>query len=98
LPDSLSIDYIKRKLALQQVGSSLLDYYERNYGKRGTNAFEDACKSFCQSLAAYSLVCYVLQIKDRHNANILIDREGHMIHIDFGFMLTNYPGNVFQFE
>jgi phosphatidylinositol kinase/protein kinase (PI-3 family) len=51
-----------------------------------------------QSLAAYSLVCYVLQIKDRHNGNILIDIEGRIIHIDFGFLLSNSPGKGFKFE
>lgn len=51
-----------------------------------------------QSLAAYSLVCYILQIKDRHNGNIMVDIAGHIMHIDFGFLLSNAPGKGFKFE
>lgn len=91
VPDALSLDSIKKNCSDY---TTLRCFFQRYLDL----PFEDAQKNFVESLAGYSLVCYLLNLKDRHNGNILLDRQGHLIHIDFGFMLTNSPGKNFGFE
>jgi len=95
VPNSISLDQLKRKA---KGITSLRHFFEVYYGPENEKRFKNAMKNFISSLAGYSLVCYFLQIKDRHNANILIDDAGHLIHIDFGFMFTNAPGKGIKFE
>lgn len=91
VPDTLSLDAVKKRT----LGyTNLVDFFYNHLDVQ----FEEAQKNFVESMAGYSLICYLLNIKDRHNGNILLDRQGHVIHIDFGFMLTNSPGGNFNFE
>ncbi|KAF8894630.1 hypothetical protein BD779DRAFT_1502166 [Infundibulicybe gibba] len=84
-----------RRLAEGRLGHvTLLDHFKATYGDPQSAKFVRAQRNFAKSLAGYSVVTYLLQIKDRHNGNILLDRDGHLIHIDFGFILSNTPGNI----
>ena len=120
-----SIHQIKK-----MVPGGLKEYFEREFGGRTSEEGMEAMQNFVLSCAGYSLVCYLLQVKewvldfrliyrgvlwimnydesvprwtsnpnkDRHNGNILLDDKGHIIHIDFGFMLSSSPGKNLGFE
>ena len=90
ITDAVSIDRLKKS---DPSLYSLSAYYLQAFGgNRDSKPFKQAQKAFVRSMAGYSLLCYLLQLKDRHNGNILIDGEGHVVHVDFGFMLSNSPG------
>eukprot|EP01080_Neovahlkampfia_damariscottae_P003079 gene3079-5249_t len=92
LLDSISIDGLKKKY---KNFTNLLDYFKAIYQKN----FNKHVEKFIESLCGYSLYCYLFQVKDRHNGNIMINRDGYIYHIDFGFFLGDFPGgNLLQFE
>ncbi|XP_061377712.1 phosphatidylinositol 4-kinase beta isoform X2 [Danaus plexippus] len=87
--NSVSLHQIKK-----QSGRSLRAWLELEHGPPTTEGFLRAQNNFVESAAAYALTSYLLQLKDRHNGNILLDSAGHIIHIDFGFIFSISPKNL----
>ena len=90
ITDAISVHSIKKeayaKLAASNSANAgylpsftLYDHFLTTYGEPGTISYRKAQDAFMKSLASYSIVSYLLQIKDRHNGNILLDKKGHAI-------------------
>jgi phosphatidylinositol 4-kinase len=92
LPNSISRDMLGREAV-----NGLHDYFISKYGGEDSIRFQEARNNFVKSMAAYSVISFLLQFKDRHNGNIMIDDAGHILHIDFGFCFDIVPGGI-KFE
>mmetsp|Transcript_13533 Transcript_13533/g.26096 ORF Transcript_13533/g.26096 Transcript_13533/m.26096 type:complete len:984 (-) Transcript_13533:299-3250(-) len=69
----------------------ILDFLKKQFPD--PNDLAQAQRNFTESMAGYSLACYILGIKDRHNGNIMLEyATGRIIHIDFGFVFGMAPG------
>lgn len=92
--NAISISDLKKTYG--ESWTSLSRYFQDAFPARpttpGMTSLRTATVNFIWSMAAYSVVCYILAIRDRHNGNIMLDDEGHVLHVDFGFMLCGAPG------
>ncbi|KNB41691.1 protein kinase [Blastocystis sp. subtype 4] len=87
LDDFVSLHELRKSIKPRGY-DSIGDYFNDVFTNH-PKAYKKFRRNFITSLAAYSIVCYVLQVKDRNDGNILIDRHGNLVHIDFGFLLSN---------
>lgn len=93
------IDVVPNATSRDEMGrskiNSLLEFFIGRFGNLDSVSFQKARLNFIQSMAAYSVACHVMQCRDRHNGNIMIQNDtGHLVHIDFGFLFDIGPGGM----
>ena len=98
-PDQGMVQYVKsHTLAsiLADSASSALQGFLRTYQPtKMTDAELDdtygihpqVMDTYIKSCAGYCVITYLLGVGDRHLDNLLLDEEGHLFHIDFGYIL-----------
>lgn len=59
--NAISLHQIKK----QKQGRTLLQYFLDEFGDLNSEKFISSQKNFVQSCAAYCLICYFTQVKDR---------------------------------
>lgn len=68
-PDSGIIEPILNSISLHQIKKyskmSLTEYFEKEFGEPTSETYLKAQNNFVKSCAAYSIVCYLMQVKDR---------------------------------
>ena len=50
--------------------------------------------NFIKTAVASCVLCYILGVGDRHTENILIDKNGNLVNIDFSYLLGDDPKNI----
>ena len=93
IDNTVSLDSLNKKLSKAKI-KGLPEFFRLYF--RSKKELKKAKKNFARSMAGYSLICYLLQIRDRHDANIMLDNKGHIMHIDFDFFMSNAPGGAVE--
>ena len=78
---ALTSTYIDENGRTRTKYGTLKDHFVQKFGLEKSSGYRNAQLNFIRSLAGYSMVTYILNIKDRHNGNILLDEEGHIVRI-----------------
>ncbi|MES1902168.1 MAG: Phosphatidylinositol 4-kinase alpha [Paramarteilia canceri] len=86
IPNSSSID------DLLSQSLSLVAHLISSHGDIKSLEMEQVRLNFINSHACGIIINYFLQLKDRHNGNIMVDTQGNYYHIDFGYVLGMTPG------
>ena len=74
----------KKNMTLQNY---IMDLNPKETIENLRNNFINTCVSSC-------VLCYILGVGDRHTENIIINKYGELVHIDFSYIMGEDPKNI----
>lgn len=88
------VEFVPDVETLQDVQKQTVNAYLMSCVKDKPNAKElhrAQQEKFLKSCAGYGVITYLLGVGDRHLENLLVTKDGRLLHIDFGFILGKDP-------
>ncbi|KAI8887127.1 phosphatidylinositol 3-kinase [Backusella circina FSU 941] len=80
---------------LNEHQNNVLSFFREHHPDSGPDSIYgiDAMvmETYIRSCAGYCVITYLLGVGDRHLDNLLLSPDGHLFHVDFGFILGRDP-------
>ncbi|RLN94396.1 hypothetical protein BBJ28_00013147 [Nothophytophthora sp. Chile5] len=87
--DSYPVSYVVSQFESPQIVGFLRKHNPDPSAEFGVAP--EALNTYVKSVAGYCVLTYLLGIGDRHLDNLMMKTEGHLFHIDFGFVFGADP-------
>lgn len=90
----LVLDSVAVSAVLSKHNGNILKFFAEHYPDPHDADFgvqNHVMDTYVKSLAGYCVITYLLGIGDRHLDNIMLKPDGHLFHIDFGFIFGRDP-------
>ena len=80
-------------VVLAKYRGDIMSFFRAQHPREGAEYGIDPAvmDTYVKSAAGYAVITYLLGIGDRHLDNIMLRTDGHLFHLDFGYILGRDP-------